>query len=384
MSSLCQWFCTCRCIGKRNKDFLNANTKAPFCRNKNMATSGGGGGGGHITNQPSKGPETILTRPTYTCDICGQEGLNEDDMKTHVLIEHLEGAISCPFCDLEGTTAEEMTLHVNTQHLDFSVLPSDENEEEKKEEGNGLKPEIETEKNKQTQISGGGVETEESGNLSNSKQKLNQINTEKQNKNVTEKEVAKTGSNKESVRSYMPLQEVRNSSEVSMDTGSSYHSNQSSATCSPESEISVGNRESSSGNDHSSSYEASSSCTSTPDDVDPLKFGADINPREITIRVIHDSPKKQPLPPPGDDADFKMDTSSSSGFDGDPEQSRKRAKLYLHVPQPHSPRRQPAQAAGSGASASADAGAASRTSYLLDSHASTTQLHHFVHLGAPR
>jgi hypothetical protein len=55
----------------------------------------------------------------FTCDICGQEGLTEDDMKSHVLIEHVEGAISCPFCDLEGTTAEEMTWHINAEHLDI-------------------------------------------------------------------------------------------------------------------------------------------------------------------------------------------------------------------------------------------------------------------------
>lgn len=56
---------------------------------------------------------------TYICDICGQEGLSEWQMRSHVLIEHIEGQISCPFCDLEGTTLEEMTLHVNSQHLDF-------------------------------------------------------------------------------------------------------------------------------------------------------------------------------------------------------------------------------------------------------------------------
>ncbi|ELU00214.1 hypothetical protein CAPTEDRAFT_100653 [Capitella teleta] len=55
----------------------------------------------------------------YTCDICGQDGMTEIEMRSHVLIEHVEGQISCPFCDLEGTTAEEMEAHhVNTAHLD--------------------------------------------------------------------------------------------------------------------------------------------------------------------------------------------------------------------------------------------------------------------------
>ena len=66
------------------------------------------------------GQDVMLCTPErYTCDICGQEGLTEDDMRCHVLIEHIEGAVSCPFCDLEGTTAEEMNLHVNMDHLDF-------------------------------------------------------------------------------------------------------------------------------------------------------------------------------------------------------------------------------------------------------------------------
>ena len=59
----------------------------------------------------------------YMCDICGQEGLSDVDMKSHVLLEHVESQVSCPFCDLEGTTLEDMTLHVNSQHLDL-LTPS--------------------------------------------------------------------------------------------------------------------------------------------------------------------------------------------------------------------------------------------------------------------
>ena len=55
---------------------------------------------------------------TYMCDICGQDGLSENEMRSHVLIEHVEGQISCPFCDLDGTTLEEMNAHVNVQHLE--------------------------------------------------------------------------------------------------------------------------------------------------------------------------------------------------------------------------------------------------------------------------
>ncbi|GAB6032478.1 hypothetical protein CHUAL_011109 [Chamberlinius hualienensis] len=55
----------------------------------------------------------------YCCEICGQEGLDDDEMRSHMLIAHVEGAISCPFCDLSEITAEEMYQHVNSVHLDF-------------------------------------------------------------------------------------------------------------------------------------------------------------------------------------------------------------------------------------------------------------------------
>ena len=55
---------------------------------------------------------------TYTCDICGQDNLTEDDMKSHMLLEHVEGEISCPFCDVEGTSVDDMTWHINAEHLD--------------------------------------------------------------------------------------------------------------------------------------------------------------------------------------------------------------------------------------------------------------------------
>ena len=72
----------------------------------------------------------------YACDICGQEGLSEDDMRSHVLIEHVEGAISCPFCDLEGTTVDEMNMHVNSEHLDY-LTPTREQLMEDEEGGVG-------------------------------------------------------------------------------------------------------------------------------------------------------------------------------------------------------------------------------------------------------
>ena len=65
-------------------------------------------------------PGTKTNNGHYTCDLCGQDGLTDDDMRTHILIEHVEGEVSCPFCDLAGTTAEEMNVHVNAEHLNFN------------------------------------------------------------------------------------------------------------------------------------------------------------------------------------------------------------------------------------------------------------------------
>lgn len=71
------------------------------------------------TTISSKSKNKVSKTKTYTCEICGQEDLSEDEMRSHVLLEHIEGEISCPFCDLEGTSVEEMNRHVNMEHLDF-------------------------------------------------------------------------------------------------------------------------------------------------------------------------------------------------------------------------------------------------------------------------
>ncbi|KAK7872906.1 hypothetical protein R5R35_004227 [Gryllus longicercus] len=55
----------------------------------------------------------------YSCEICGVEGLNDEEMRSHMVVFHLEGAASCPFCDLGDVSAEEMLMHVNSAHLDY-------------------------------------------------------------------------------------------------------------------------------------------------------------------------------------------------------------------------------------------------------------------------
>ena len=47
------------------------------------------------------GCEVGTARATlYTCELCGQEGLTEQEMKSHIKIQHVEATPTCPFCDL--------------------------------------------------------------------------------------------------------------------------------------------------------------------------------------------------------------------------------------------------------------------------------------------
>ena len=38
--------------------------------------------------------------PLHTCELCGQEGLTEADMRSHMLLQHVQASPVCPFCDL--------------------------------------------------------------------------------------------------------------------------------------------------------------------------------------------------------------------------------------------------------------------------------------------
>lgn len=64
-------------------------------------------------------------REMFVCEICGQDGLTEDEMKSHVLLTHVEAAVYCPFCDIEGANVDEMNYHINVAHLDC-LTPSKE------------------------------------------------------------------------------------------------------------------------------------------------------------------------------------------------------------------------------------------------------------------
>ncbi|XP_055020239.1 zinc finger-containing ubiquitin peptidase 1 isoform X2 [Boleophthalmus pectinirostris] len=53
-----------------------------------------------------------------TCDICGEELLLEEDLKTHLLLSHLENNMHCPLCSLSGVSYDELSLHINSAHPD--------------------------------------------------------------------------------------------------------------------------------------------------------------------------------------------------------------------------------------------------------------------------
>ncbi|XP_029452308.1 zinc finger-containing ubiquitin peptidase 1 [Rhinatrema bivittatum] len=54
----------------------------------------------------------------FTCDICGEVILLEADMKTHLVVAHIEQELSCPFCCLSGVSYDEMSLHIDTAHFE--------------------------------------------------------------------------------------------------------------------------------------------------------------------------------------------------------------------------------------------------------------------------
>ncbi|XP_056422366.1 zinc finger-containing ubiquitin peptidase 1 [Hyla sarda] len=52
------------------------------------------------------------------CDICTQEVSCEDDMKSHLLLAHMEQDCCCPFCSVSGLTYDELSSHIHTAHAD--------------------------------------------------------------------------------------------------------------------------------------------------------------------------------------------------------------------------------------------------------------------------
>uniref|UniRef100_A0A3Q3H3I5 C2H2-type domain-containing protein n=1 Tax=Labrus bergylta TaxID=56723 RepID=A0A3Q3H3I5_9LABR len=51
-----------------------------------------------------------------TCDICGEQLLLEDDLKTHLLLSHEENDMRCPLCSLSGVSYDQLRFHVSSAH----------------------------------------------------------------------------------------------------------------------------------------------------------------------------------------------------------------------------------------------------------------------------
>lgn len=59
---------------------------------------------------------SLVTMPV--CDICCEELPSEAEMRTHLLLSHMENVVACPFCSLSGVSYDEMKFHINTAHIE--------------------------------------------------------------------------------------------------------------------------------------------------------------------------------------------------------------------------------------------------------------------------
>lgn len=55
------------------------------------------------------------------CDICCEELASDSDMRSHLLLSHLENEMSCPFCLLSGVTYDELNFHIGTEHQETDM-----------------------------------------------------------------------------------------------------------------------------------------------------------------------------------------------------------------------------------------------------------------------
>ncbi|XP_036395261.1 zinc finger-containing ubiquitin peptidase 1 [Megalops cyprinoides] len=53
-----------------------------------------------------------------TCEICGEGVISEADMRTHLLLSHLENEMRCPLCSLAGVSYDELHFHIHTAHAE--------------------------------------------------------------------------------------------------------------------------------------------------------------------------------------------------------------------------------------------------------------------------
>lgn len=63
----------------------------------------------------------VLSFSTFVmpvCEICSEELACDSELKTHLLLTHLEDEVSCPLCSLSGVSYDELNFHINTAHAE--------------------------------------------------------------------------------------------------------------------------------------------------------------------------------------------------------------------------------------------------------------------------
>lgn len=69
-----------------------------------------------LVRQLTASPLCLQAAAMLTCEICGEEIMLEEDMKTHLLLSHLENDMHCPLCSLSGVNYDELCLHISSAH----------------------------------------------------------------------------------------------------------------------------------------------------------------------------------------------------------------------------------------------------------------------------
>lgn len=73
----------------------------------------------HLASNTCAPLNSSNTPVPVTCELCGTQEKNEDELRTHMLLVHVEGSPACPFCDLANLEPATLQNHVNSEHLQF-------------------------------------------------------------------------------------------------------------------------------------------------------------------------------------------------------------------------------------------------------------------------
>lgn len=55
------------------------------------------------------------------CDICSEQLACDSELKTHLLLTHLENEVTCPLCPLSGVSFNELNFDINTAHSETGI-----------------------------------------------------------------------------------------------------------------------------------------------------------------------------------------------------------------------------------------------------------------------